>query len=152
MRRTSAAPWSWTGRATCTPRAKTASFFRLRPGTAWRELEEPDDGRPDGAWPRAYNRVDAWAERPPASPYGGTSDGYLFRLDPKDAAGRNLGKPLNQYRIRGLVFARTASCTALAAMTTRWPACSPTILRDASYQMLGMIDVNHRPYYSWQAT
>ena len=35
--------------------------------------------------------------------FGGTSDGYLFRLDPENLSIENLGKPLNQYRIAGLV-------------------------------------------------
>ncbi len=35
-----------------------------------------------------------------------TSDGYLFRLDPKTLAVKNLGKPLNQYCVRRLVVGR----------------------------------------------
>lgn len=53
----------------------------------------------------AYNRVDAWSVSPTGALFGGTSDGYLFRLDPAKGEAFNLGKPLNQYRIRGLAWA-----------------------------------------------
>jgi hypothetical protein len=52
-----------------------------------------------------YNRVDAWTKDEAGTLYGGTSDGYLFRFDPERQRMENLGKPLNQYRIRGLVMA-----------------------------------------------
>jgi hypothetical protein len=96
-----------------------------------------------------YNRVDAWAAAD-GMLYGGTSDGYLFRLDPKALHVENLGKPLNQARIRGLAFAGGKLYGAggdddeMARLFSYDPA-------RGVYEILGMIDVNHRPYYAWQA-
>lgn len=51
-----------------------------------------------------------WASLDAASPgpdgliYGGSFDGYIFTFDPKTHEVVNLGKPLRQQRIQGLVF------------------------------------------------
>ena len=98
-----------------------------------------------------YNRVDAFVADHDGTAYGGTSDGYLFRLNPETPAVENLGKPLNQYRIRGLIMAPNGKLYGVGGdddeMARLW-AYDPA---RGVYQMLGMIDVNHRPYYSWQA-
>ena len=98
-----------------------------------------------------YNRVDAWAHDGGGLLYGGSSDGYLFRLDPRKLTVVNLGKPLNQYRIRGLVFARTGKLYGVGgdddAMARLFSYHPPS----GVYEMRGMIDVNRRPYYSWHA-
>ena len=49
-------------------------------------------------------RLDAVVLGPDGLVYGGTSDGYIFRLDPAAMKISNLGKPMWQYRIRGLAF------------------------------------------------
>ena len=41
--------------------------------------------------------------------------------------------------------------TEPAAARTRWRACSVTIPRRARTTILGFVDVNRRPYYSWRA-
>jgi len=98
-----------------------------------------------------YDRVDAWAVHPRGLLYGGSSDGYLFRLDPETLRLENLGKPLNQYRIRGLAFARNGKLYGVGGddgeMARLFSYDPPT----GAYEMLGMIDVNRRPYYSWHA-
>lgn len=98
-----------------------------------------------------YNRVDAWAKGPCGMLYGGTSDGYLFRLDPRTPAIENLGKPLNQYRIRGLVFARNGKLYGAGGDDDEMARLFSYDPRTGAYEMLGMIDVNRRPFYSWQA-
>jgi len=98
-----------------------------------------------------YNRVDAWAEDSQGTIFGGTSDGYLFRLDMKTMRVDNLGKPLNQYRIRGLVFARNGKLYGVGGDDDEMARLFSYDPSDGAYQMLGMIDVNRRPYYSWQA-
>jgi len=98
-----------------------------------------------------YNRVDAWTADAAGSLYGGTSDGYLFRLDPKALRIQNLGKPLNQYRIRGLVYARNGKLYGVGGDDGEMARLFSYNPRDGSYEMLGMIDVNRRPYYAWQA-
>ena len=98
-----------------------------------------------------YNRVDAWAEDGRGEAYGGTSDGYLFRLDPKTLKLENLGKPLNQYRIRGLCFAHNGKLYGVGGDDDEMARLFSYDRSTGAYEMLGMIDVNRRPYYSWQA-
>ena len=98
-----------------------------------------------------YNRVDAWALDSFGTLYGGTSDGYLFRLNPKTLRLQNLGKPLNQYRIRGLVFAPGGKLYGVGGDDDEMARLFSYNPADGSYEMLGMIDVNRRPYYAWQA-
>lgn len=74
-----------------------------------------------------YARVDAWASADGVVLYGGTSDGYLFRFEPKENRITNLGKPLNQYRVRGSSYPRTGKSMESAATMTKWRGCSPTI-------------------------
>jgi outer membrane protein assembly factor BamB len=98
-----------------------------------------------------YNGVDAWAKDACGMLYGGTSDGYLFRLDPKTSAIENLGKPLNQYRIRGLVFARNGKLYGAGGDDDEMARLFSYDPSTGAYEMLGMIDVNRRPFYTWQA-
>ena len=99
-----------------------------------------------------YNRVDAWAVGSSgAFLYGGTSDGYLFRLDPEELRVRNLGKPLNRYRIRALVLARNGKLYGVGGDDDEMAQLFSYNAMDGVYELLGMIDVNRRPYYSWQA-
>jgi len=98
-----------------------------------------------------YNRVDAWAVDRAGMLYGGTSDGYLFRLDPRRLELANLGKPLNQYRIRGLVFSRNGRLYGVGGDDDEMARLFSYDPVRGVYELLGMIDVNRRPYYSWQA-
>ncbi len=96
-----------------------------------------------------YNRVDAWTTDESGYLYGGTSDGYLFRLDPERLRLENLGKPLNQYRIRGLVTARNGKLYGIGGDNDEMARLFSYDPARGVYEMLGMIDVNRRPYYSW---
>ena len=98
-----------------------------------------------------YNRVDAWTEDASGTLYGGTSDGYLFRLDARALKIENLGKPLNQYRIRGLAFATDGRLYGVGGDDEEMARLFSYDPQRGAYEMLGMIDVNRRPYYSWQA-
>jgi len=98
-----------------------------------------------------YTCVDAFLLDPSGVIYGGTSDGYLFQLDPEKLTVKNLGKPLSEYRIAGLAHARDGKLygtggdgTEMARMFSYDPAT-------AGYDVLGFVDVNRRPYYTWQA-
>jgi hypothetical protein len=97
-----------------------------------------------------YNRVDAWTKDEAGSLYGGTSDGYLFRFDPERRRMENLGKPLNQYRIRGLVTTAAGKLYGIGGDTDEMARLFSYDPARGVYKMLGMIDVNRRPYYSWQ--
>lgn len=122
-------------------------FLRFRPETG--ELEKLKLFAPTVPGREPYNRVDAWTSDGDGALYGGTSDGYLFRFDPAAGLVTNLGRPLNQYRIRGLVWARGklygigGDDDELARLFSYDPLTG-------AYLMLGFIDVNRRPYYSWQ--
>lgn len=97
-----------------------------------------------------YNRVDAWARDESGTLYGGTSDGYLFRFDAARGRVDNLGKPLNQYRIRGLVAARNGKLYGVGGDDDEMARLFSYDPATGVYHVLGMIDVNRRPYYSWQ--
>ena len=65
--------------------------------------------RLDAQLPALHSRepwasLDAAVVGPDGLAYGGSFDGYLFTLDLNTLAVVNLGKPLRQQRIRGLVF------------------------------------------------
>jgi len=98
-----------------------------------------------------YNRVDAWATDGGRLLYGGSSDGYLFRLDPQKLTIENLGKPLDQQRIRGLVFAPNGKLYGVGGDDDEIARLFSYHPPTGVYEMLGMIDVNRRPYYSWHA-
>jgi len=99
-----------------------------------------------------YNRVDAWAVGGDGSVfYGGTSDGYLFRFEPKEGRIQNLGKPLNQYRIRGLVQSQNGKLYGVGGDDDEMARLFSYDPLHGAYEMLGMVDVNRRPYYTWQA-
>jgi outer membrane protein assembly factor BamB len=125
------------------------ALFRFPTGA--QKLEQLPVSAPTVPGREPYNRVDAWAEDSQGTIYGGTSDGYLFRLDPKTMRLDNLGKPLNQYRIRGLVFARNGKLYGVGGDDDEMARLFSYDPANGAYQMLGMIDVNRRPYYSWQA-
>jgi len=98
-----------------------------------------------------YNRVDAWAVDSCGLLYGGTSDGYLFRLDPRSLRLTNLGKPLNQYRIRGLAWSSNGRLYGVGGDADEICRLFSYDPADGAYELLGMIEVNRRPFYTWQA-
>jgi hypothetical protein len=114
------------------------------------KLENLDLFAPTVPGREVYNRVDAWTADRTGDLYGGTSDGYLFRLDPARLRVDNLGKPLNQYRIRGLVYAANGKLYGIGGDTDEMARLFSYDPASGIYEMLGMIDVNRRPYYSWQ--
>ena len=124
------------------------NFYRCTVGA--KEVEELSVRVPTVPGREAYNRVDAFAQDEAGNIYGGTSDGYLFRFDPSRMKADNLGKPLSQYRIRGLVAARNGKLYGIGGDTDDMARLFSYDPATGVYDMLGMIDVNHRPYYSWQ--
>jgi len=114
------------------------------------QLKRLDIGIPAVQGREVYNRVDAWTSDGEGNLYGGTSDGYLFRLNPAKLEVVNLGKPLSQYRIRGLVLAHNGRLYGIGGDDDDMARLFSYAPGSGLYELLGMIDVNRRPYYSWQ--
>jgi hypothetical protein len=98
-----------------------------------------------------WTRVDTFLLDPSGLIFGGTSDGYLFRFDPENMTVSNLGKPLLQYRITGLVRASNGKLYGVGGDEDDMARLFSYDPQSASYQILGFVDVNRRPYYTWQA-
>jgi hypothetical protein len=123
-------------------------FYRFNLKT--QQLERLEIGLPGVPGREVYNRVDAWTSDVEGNLYGGTSDGYLFLLNPAKLTVVNLGKPLNQYRIRGLVLAHNGKLYGIGGDGDEMARLFSYDPASGVYEILGMIDVNRRPYYSWQ--
>lgn len=95
--------------------------------------------------------VDALVPGPDGHIYGGTSDGFVFRFHPGTLKITNLGKPLWQYRIRGLAFSQDGDLWGVGG--ERGGAARLFVYRTAEggYENLGLLDVNRSPYYAWLA-
>jgi hypothetical protein len=98
-----------------------------------------------------WTRVDAFLLDTTGLIFGGTSDGYLFRFDPGPMTVENLGKPLNQYRIAGLVPGPGGKIYGVGGDDDEMARLFCYEPGSGAYQVLGFIDVNRRPYYTWQA-
>lgn len=125
------------------------AFFRFNPRA--QKLEKLAIHAPAVPGREPWTRVDAVLLDPSGMIYGGTSDGYLFRLDPDKLMVTNLGKPLNQYRIAGLVRAPDGQLYGVGGSEDEMARLFSYDPRTAAYKVLGFIDVNRRPYYTWQA-
>lgn len=98
-----------------------------------------------------WTRVDAFFPTESGLIYGGTSDGYLFRFDSENLKIENLGKPLLQYRITGLVQGKNGKLYGVGGDEEEMVRMFSYDPANGAYEILGFIDVNRRPYYSWQA-
>ncbi|MGB8479676.1 MAG: hypothetical protein WCE63_12690 [Acidobacteriaceae bacterium] len=98
-----------------------------------------------------WTEVDAFLLDPSGVIYGGTSDGYLFRLDPEKLTVTNLGKPLNQYRIDGLVRTPDGKLYGVGGDSQEMARLFSYDPSTSAYDVLGFVDVDRRPYYTWQA-
>jgi hypothetical protein len=124
-------------------------FFRFDP--KMQKLEKLRIQAPAIPGREPWTRVDAFLLDPSGIIYGGTSDGYLFRLDPIKLSVTNLGKPLNQYRIDGLVRAPSGKLYGVGGDEAEMARLFSYDPSTGGYDVLGFVDVNRRPYYTWQA-
>lgn len=124
-------------------------FFRFNPKT--RMLEKLAIHVPAVPGREPWTRVDAFLLDRSGMIYGGTSDGYLFRLDPVKLTVVNLGKPVSQYRIDGLVQAPNGRLYGVGGDQDDMARLFSYDPSTGAYSILGFIDVNRRPYYTWQA-
>lgn len=125
------------------------SFFRFDPKTG--QLDKLPIHAPAVPGREPWTSVDAFLLDPTGVIYGGTSDGYLFRLDPETLSVTNLGKPLNQYRIDGLVRAANGRLYGVGGDRDEMGRLFSYDPSTGAYDVLGFVDVNRRPYYTWQA-
>lgn len=128
---------------------ENGSFFRFDPKA--QKLEKLSIQAPAVPGRESWNRVDAFLLDPSGAIYGGTSDGYLFRLDPEKLTVTNLGKPLNQYRIDGLVRASDGKLYGVGGDKEEMARLFSYDPSTGAYHVMGFIDVDRRPYYVWQA-
>jgi hypothetical protein len=128
---------------------ENGDFFRFGPKT--QKLERLSIHAPAVPGREAWTRVDAFLLDPSGVIYGGTSDGYLFRLNPEKLTVTNLGKPLNQYWIDGLVRGPDGKLYGVGGDKEEMARLFSYDPATGAYDVLGFIDVNRRPYYTWQA-
>jgi hypothetical protein len=95
--------------------------------------------------------LDAVVLGPDGLIYGGTSDGFIFRFDPESMKISNLGKPIWQYRIRGLAFGKTGDLFGVGGERDGGARLFVFRTGQNSFENLGMLDVNRSPYYAWLA-
>jgi hypothetical protein len=125
------------------------SFFRFDPKA--RKLQKLDLQVPAVPGRQSWTRVDAFLLDPSGLIYGGTSDGYLFCLDPARLTVANLGKPLSEYRIDGLVRVPDGRLYGVGGDKDDMARLFSYTPVTGAYEVLGFLDVNRRPYYTWQA-
>jgi len=128
---------------------ENGSFFRFDPKT--QKLEKLGIHAPAVPGREPWTRVDAFVLDPSGMIYGGTSDGYLFRLDPVRLTVTNLGKALSQYRIAGLVRLANGDLYGIGGDQDDMARLFRYTPSSGAYDVLGFVDVNRRPYYTWQA-
>jgi outer membrane protein assembly factor BamB len=125
------------------------TFFRFDPKA--QKLDRLAIAAPAVPGREPWTRVDAFLLDPSGVIFGGTSDGYLFRLDPDKLTVTNLGKPLSEYRIHGLVRAPDGELYGVGGAEDDMARLFSYDPHTGAYNVRGFIDVNRRPYYTWQA-
>ncbi|HEX4808306.1 MAG TPA: hypothetical protein VH325_05220 [Bryobacteraceae bacterium] len=125
------------------------ALFRYRPGT--QQVEKLPIAVPSEPGREGFNRIEVWAADPSGTLYGGTTDGYLLRLRTNPPVVENLGKPLPQYRVNGLVVAHNGKLYGVGGDDDDMARLFSYDPNRGVYEILGFIDVNRRPYYTWQA-
>jgi hypothetical protein len=128
---------------------ENGSFFRFDPKA--NKLEKLGIHAPAIPGREPWTVVDTFLLDPSGMVYGGTSDGYLFRLDPVRLTVTNLGKPLIQNRIDGLVRAPGGKLYGVGGDQEDMARVFSYEPSSGAYDVLGFVDVNRRPYYTWQA-
>jgi hypothetical protein len=115
-----------------------------------RRLRRTDSRLPGVPGREVFNRVEAWVAGPQGSLYGATSDGYLFRLGPAEGLVENLGKPLNQYRVRGLVMGARGRIYGVGGDKDDVARLFSYDPARGVFEVLGIVDVDRRPFYAWR--
>lgn len=128
---------------------ENGALFRYVPGSA--NIERLPITVPAEPGRDVYSRVEVWTSDGAGLIYGGTNDGYIFRLNSDTLQLENLGKPLNHYQINGLVLAHNGKFYGTGGDQDDMARLFSYDPRTGAYQIFGFVDVNRRPYYVWQA-
>ncbi len=116
------------------------------------EIEHHPEHRLPSELGREFKTVlDSLVLGPDGLLYGGTSDGFLFRFDPESLQISNLGKPMWQYRIRGLAFSKDGDLWGVGGDRSGAARLFAYRTEEGSFENLGLLDVNRSPYYAWLA-
>ena len=126
------------------------ALFHYDPGTE-KIVPHPQDRLPCELGREYKAVVDALVEGPDGLLYGGTSDGFIFRFNPETMRITNLGKPIMQYRIRGLAFSRDGDLWGIGGEQGGAARLFVYRMSSAGYESAGMLHVNRAPYYAWLA-
>lgn len=122
-------------------------LFRYDPG---RDALEQTDLRLPGVPGREFlNVLDTLVPGPQDVLYGGTSDGYLFRLDPVHLRTVNLGRASDDARIRALIYGRSGKfygVTGSAHGICRVFSYDP---HESEFRVLGIIEKRDPSNYDW---
>ncbi len=94
--------------------------------------------------------VETWAPGSNHNLYGGTNDGYLFRLDLSTLEVTNLGKPRITRRMRGLAVAGDGRVYGVAGEDKAICTLFSFDPGRGGYTHYGPLDVDETPYYSWR--
>jgi hypothetical protein len=81
--------------------------------------------------------------------WGGTSEGFLFKFNPYDREIINLGKPLDQMRIRALTIGPDANIYGIAGERKDKCHFFSYDPETGGYTDFGIINVDRSPYYVW---
>jgi len=94
--------------------------------------------------------VETWAAGLEHDLYGGTNDGYLFRVDLRTLTVKDLGKPRVTRRIRGLAVAQDGRVYGLAGEDKAVCTLFSYDPRGDGFTHYGSLDVDESPYYAWR--
>ena len=81
--------------------------------------------------------------------YGGTSEGFLFKFNPKTNQVINLGKPLDQMCIRAMSMGLDGKVYIIAGERQDYCHFFCYDPQTGGYTDFGIINVDRTPYYVW---
>jgi hypothetical protein len=94
--------------------------------------------------------IETWALGRDTDLYGGTNDGYLFRLNLASRKVTNLGKPRITRRIRGLAVAADGRVYGVAGENKAVCTLFSYDSGAGGFTHYGPLEVDETPYYSWR--
>jgi outer membrane protein assembly factor BamB len=99
-----------------------------------------------------YTAVEYFAKDSNGLIYGGTSDGYLFSLDPQNRQLNNLGKVRSSRRLRCLTIGRDGNVYLMAGERSTTRPCQFYMYdpRLGRFETLGLLIADRSPYYYWR--